>query len=369
MSLRALIPITTAVSLLAPASASADFIHTVMPGESLSSIAAADGLNVAQLAAANGLPTDAQLVVGAAVTIPPQSGGPLPAASPTDAGTAGPPGDNDDDGDDSASPTVTPAATPSVSVTRGDGDADGDDSGASSSEVTSASSGASSGTSYVVQPGDTLTAIASRAGVSLSSLAAANGLDPNGVLPAGKVLVLSGSPAGLSSQASATASAAGYVVQPGDTLTAIATRTGVSISALAAANGLDPNGVLPAGTTLQLSGSATSAVPSQAPAVGTTITGRMTWFGGPDDPNAQGAPASGLGYLSNGMAYYNSGSLGRNWLIHFPWGQSMNMRQIDIGPGPWTGNPFDLAYSALPNTPYNEQTWPNPTVTGTYLGP
>ncbi len=48
---------------------------------------------------------------------------------------------------------------------------------------------------YVVQPGDTLTAIAARAGVSPSSLAAANGLDPNGVLVSGKVLHLAGSPA------------------------------------------------------------------------------------------------------------------------------------------------------------------------------
>lgn len=143
----------------------------------------------------------------------------------------------------------------------------------------------------------------------------------------------------------------------------------MSVDALAAANGLDPNGVLPAGATIELSGSGTTAIPSQAPAVGTTVTGTMTWFGGPDDPTAQGAPASGLGYLSNGMAYYNSGSLGHNWLIHFPWGQTMPMKQIDIGPAPWTGNPFDIAYSALPSTPYNEQNWPNPTVTGTYLGP
>jgi hypothetical protein len=95
----------------------------------------------------------------------------------------------------------------------------------------------------------------------------------------------------------------------------------------------------------------------------------MTWFGGPNDPGAQGVPAGGLGFTSNGMAFYNTGSLRRNWLIHFPWGQTTTMTQIDVGPAPWTGNVFDMAYSALPNTPYNESTWPNPTVTGTYLGP
>jgi len=60
--------------------------------------------------------------------------------------------------------------------------------------------------SYVVQPGDTLTAIASRAGVSPASLAAANGLALNGVLVSGTVLRLSGSSAGVVSSASAAAS-------------------------------------------------------------------------------------------------------------------------------------------------------------------
>jgi soluble lytic murein transglycosylase-like protein len=58
----------------------------------------------------------------------------------------------------------------------------------------------------VVQPGDTLTAIASRAGLSMRSLAAANGLDPNRVLVSGTVLHLSGNPGVVSSSASAASS-------------------------------------------------------------------------------------------------------------------------------------------------------------------
>ena len=45
--------------------------HTVEPGESLWSIAAEDGLTVEELAAANGLSPDAQLVAGSTVLIPP----------------------------------------------------------------------------------------------------------------------------------------------------------------------------------------------------------------------------------------------------------------------------------------------------------
>lgn len=237
-----------------------------MPGESLSSVAAADGLSVAQLAAANGLPLDAQLIVGASLVIPPQGGSVTPVSS------TGPAGDGDADGDE-------PSATPAPSAG-----------------------------SYVVQPGDTLSAIAARAGMTVSALAALNGIDPAGVLLAGRALSLG---------------------QPGT--------------------------VPPA--------------PTQPPAVGATVTGRMTWFGGPNDPNARGVPASGLGWRSDGMAYFNTGSLRGRWLIRFPWGQTLPMTQIDLGPAPWTGNPFDIAYSALPSTPYSSQTWPNPTVTGTYEGP
>jgi LysM repeat protein len=51
--------------------------------------------------------------------------------------------------------------------------------------------GAGSGSSYVVQPGDTLSALAARAGTSVEALAAANGLDPNAPLLSGTTLTLS----------------------------------------------------------------------------------------------------------------------------------------------------------------------------------
>jgi LysM repeat protein len=330
-----------AVVLLAvPASASAAFVHTVLRGESLSSIAAADGLSVAQLAAANGLPLDAQLLLGSTVVIPPRGASITPRTS-------------------AAPATATAAPVPTV----GDGDRDADDPAAHEASAEPAAPASTAG-SYVVKPGDTLTAIAARAGMTLNQLARANGIDPNGVLLAGSVLVF---------RATTTAAAVQppgghYTVRPGDTLTAIAARAGMTVDQLARANGIDPNGVLLSGSVLVLA-PGTAIAPAQPPAVGTAITGRMTWFGGPDDPNAQGAPASGLGWRSDGMAYFNSGSLRGRWLVHFPWGQTLAMTQIDIGPAPWTGNQFDLAYSALPSTPYNEQTWPNPTVTGTYQGP
>lgn len=260
LRLSLLITALTGALLMVPATASAYFVHVVAPGESLFSIAAADGLTVDQLAAANGLSPTTQLVTGSTLQIPPQGSGTASVASPAPA----------------ASSTATPAAS-----STGDGDNDADDVGSTTSAAP-----ASSGGAYVVQPGDTLTGIASRAGLSPDSLAAANGLNPDGVLISGTVLHLSGgSPAVPVSNTvpvsmTSSSSQGAYVVQPGDTLTAIASRSGLSLRSLAAANGLDPNRVLVSGTVLHLSGSPGVATSSSSAAesqpVGTVAQGSPT---------------------------------------------------------------------------------------------
>jgi LysM repeat protein len=231
-----------AAMLVAPASASAFFAHTVTSGESLSSIAAADGLSVAQLAAANGLPLDANLIKGSTVQIP--------APSSTLSGLS--------------SGTSSTIATSSVPV----------------------STSTSSSGSYVVVPGDTLSGIAARIGTSATALAAANGLDVNAILPAGAAIRLSGSPSGSTTlRVSTTSSGSGsYLVVPGDTLTAIAARAGTSASALAAANGLDLNGNLLAGSTIH--------VPSGSTALPVSTTVGTTAETQPVGAVAQGNPTS-----------------------------------------------------------------------------
>ena len=49
-----------------------------------------------------------------------------------------------------------------------------------------------------------------------------------------------------------TSSSGSYIVARGDTLSGIAARIGTSATALAAANGLDVNGILPEGAALRL---------------------------------------------------------------------------------------------------------------------
>jgi LysM repeat protein len=94
---------------------------------------------------------------------------------------------------------------------------------------------------YVVRPGDTLSAIASRLGVSVSALAAANGIeDPNRVY-AGQSLTVPGSASPAPAPA---ASARTHTVAAGETLTGIAARYGTTVSAIAQANRItDPNHV------------------------------------------------------------------------------------------------------------------------------
>jgi LysM repeat protein len=164
-----------ALALAVPATAAAQFPHVVAPGESLSSIAAADGLTVAQVAAENGLSPDAQLVAGSTVLIPPQETATATAGAPS----AGARSSIGSPADEEAAEGETAVATTSTGT-------------------------ATAGGSYVVQPGDTLSAIAARAGTSVAELAAANGLDPNGVLLAGHALSLSGAGSGTAEPVSTT---------------------------------------------------------------------------------------------------------------------------------------------------------------------
>jgi soluble lytic murein transglycosylase-like protein len=151
---------TASLAIAAPAQASV--AHTVAPGETLWSIAAANGFTTRALAAANGLSETSNVVLGSTIQIPsvPEAAAALQGAT-AQLGSA---------------PTAT---------------------GSSAAAPPPAGS-------YVVRYGDSLSAIAARAGVSTSQLAWMNGLSTAGILRAGTVLKLPSETAG-----SAAASAPG----------------------------------------------------------------------------------------------------------------------------------------------------------------
>ena len=146
------------ICLLIPSTpASAAMPHTVQPGETLWSIAAANNLTTRTVAVYNGLSEDAQVILGSTIMVPTTVEGyaglqqaglvpadPAQAAAPT------------------AAVTAAPAAAP-------------------------APQGA-----YTVRAGDTLSALAAQTGTTIEAMAAMNGLDPNGLLLTGTVLKLPG---------------------------------------------------------------------------------------------------------------------------------------------------------------------------------
>jgi LysM repeat protein len=323
------------VGLVVPAAASADCVHVVTPGETLTSIAATDGLGIDQLAAANGLSPTMRLLAGICLTIPPQGGGMTNPA-----------------------PVLAPAPTPATV----DGDGDSDDLASNASAPAS-----SSGGSYVVQPGDTLTAIAARAGISVTELAAANGINAAGPLLIGTALRLSGAPASAapapasaaSAPAPASTSGGSYVVQPGDTLTAIAARAGMSVSALAAANGLNPAGPLLIGTALQVpagaalpQSQASSGSPATSQPVGAAAEGSAI---NPPYPTSETVSPSEVGSiaaangvpaaLADAIAYQESGF--NNGLV-----STADARGVmQILPGTWSWIQQSLAPQSSPLAP------------------
>lgn len=174
--------------MLAPGIASAQTV-TVRSGETLSVIAARHGVGVAALAAANGIADPNRIVAGMRLTLP----GPA----------AGQPG-------------------------------------------------AVAGGSHTVQAGETLSSIARRYGLRTSTLAAANGIaNPNLVHAGRRLTIPTGAPVRPGGGA-IVATGGRHTVQPGESLSYIAARYGVTVASLMAANGItDPDRVV-AGRTLRV---------------------------------------------------------------------------------------------------------------------
>jgi len=124
----------------------------------------------------------------------------------------------------------------------------------------------------VVRPGETLSEIADRHGVSLTRLMQANGITNPNMVIAGQKLVLPG--ARSTATAGTSARSGSVTVQPGETLSEIADRQGVSLNRLMQANGItNPNMVI-AGQKLVVPGArstASAAAPRPLPTAPYTV--------------------------------------------------------------------------------------------------
>jgi N-acetylmuramoyl-L-alanine amidase len=161
--------------------------HTVESGETLGGIARRTGVSVAELAEANGIEDPDLIITGTKLVIPEPG---APAAPPPAPAAPAPP----------APPT------------------------------------------HRVEPGDTLLGIATRYSVDPAALASLNGIAGRRDVRVGRELVL---PEGASPGGS-------HLVAPGETLSALASRYGVSSAAIARANGLGDPRSLRAGSTIAI---------------------------------------------------------------------------------------------------------------------
>jgi len=212
------IVLSLTIFLLLAAPAGAAVPHTVQPGETLWSIAAANNLTTRTVAAFNGLSEDAQVVLGSTIQVPTTVEGyaalQQAGLAPADPAAAAPAADPA-----AAAPAADPAAAAPV---------------AEPAAAAPAPQGA-----YTVRAGDTLSALAAQAGVDVSAMAAMNGLDPAGLLIEGTVLKL---PTGAPAPAQADEPAPAETVVPeADPAPTQGTVTAADIQNVAAAHGVSPS--------------------------------------------------------------------------------------------------------------------------------
>lgn len=108
------------------------------------------------------------------------------------------------------------------------------------------------GCSYVVKPGDTLYSIALAYGVTVQAIASANGIANPNYIYAGQTLVIPGCGGTGQPQPPTSGDCFSYTVQAGDTLSSIAWAYGDTVAGLTYRNGIVNPNLIRAGQTLQV---------------------------------------------------------------------------------------------------------------------
>jgi LysM repeat protein len=201
------------LSLLMVSGSFADTNYVVQPGDTLSQIARSFNTSVAAIAVANNI-SNPNLIYAGQVLVIPTAGGQPPQP-----------------------PTPTPPPTGGTST-------------------------------YVVQPGDTLSRIAVRFGTTVQELAVLNNLSNPNLIYAGQTLKIPGEgpppvtpPPTTPPPTTPPPSTGTYVVKPGDTLSSIAVRFGTTVQELAALNGITNINLIYVGQVLKVPGGSSGGTP------------------------------------------------------------------------------------------------------------
>ena len=124
---------------------------------------------------------------------------------------------------------------------------------------------------YTVRSGDSLGVIAERYGTSVSAICSANGISNPNLIYVGQRLRIPTSGGG-----SAPSSETVYTVASGDTLGAIASRYGTTVSAICSLNGISNPNMIYVGQRLRIPTSGGSPAPAPAPAPAPGPSGSIT---------------------------------------------------------------------------------------------
>lgn len=259
---------TAALALIAVPANAQDYV--VQPGDTVSGIAARYGTSVDAIVSTNGLDARATIKAGQHLTVPDAS--PTAAAAPAATHTVV-------EGDTLWG--IARAYGTTVSALQS---ANGLGNGsiivigrtltlpagvAAPPASASAPAPAVATATYVVRQGDTAWDIASRVGITVAALAEANGLANPSLIRIGQVLTIPGAIGPAAAPQPAPAPSAGtYVVVSGDTVSSIAARFGTTVAAIASTNGLADPSLIRIGQVLTVPGAAAT------PLVGSTFLGR-----------------------------------------------------------------------------------------------
>jgi len=139
---------------------------------------------------------------------------------------------------------------------------------------TSSNPSTGGGTSYTVQAGDTLYAIALRYGVTVQQLVSTNNITNANLIRVGQVLTIPGTGTSTPTPPTTPTTGTTYTVKSGDTLYAIALQYGVTIQQIVSANNLANANLIRVGQVLTIPGTGTSTPtpPPSTPTAGTTYT-------------------------------------------------------------------------------------------------
>ncbi|MDE0546740.1 LysM peptidoglycan-binding domain-containing protein [Microbacterium sp. C7(2022)] len=258
--------------------------YTIKRGDTISAIAARHKVSTSAVLSANGLKSSSIIYPGQKITIP-------GAKSTTSSSSS-----------TSASKTTTKPST---------------------------SSSSSSGGTYTIKRGDTISAIASRHKVSTSAVLSANGLKASTTIYPGQKITIPGAKASSSSSAStstskpstskpSTSTSGSYTIKAGDTISAIASRHGVSTSALLSANGLKSSSIIYPGQKITIPGTGvTASVPASNTSSSPTIT-----LDAEQRENARLIIQVGreLGVPERGIAIALGTAMQESWIRNLDWG-------------------------------------------------